>query len=186
MATKLTIINAALITLGKEPLATLDNSARATAALVFWDLARDELLRAHPWNFAMKRAVLPAVAEPTAAAFGYASAYNLPADCLRLCECSAADYTLESGQVLCNTSGSLQVRYVARVEDATRYDASAAAALGSLLASYLAYPLTQSASQQEMQYKIFTEKIRLARGIDAQEQPSEEFEEAGLIRVRGA
>lgn len=181
--TKLTIINAAIITLGKEPLGTLDNSARATAALAFWDLARDEALRAHPWNFAMKRALLPRNAQGPV--FGFASSYNLPPECLRLCECGESDYTLEDGQILCNATGSLAVRFISRVEDVTRYDASFAAALSSLLSSYLAYPITQSTTQQELQYKIFQEKVRVARGVDAQEQPAEEFEESSLILVRG-
>lgn len=183
MATKLTIINAALIALGKEPLSTLDQSARATAALSFWDLARDEALRGHPWNFAMKRGLLPACSD--APVWGWSTAYNLPADCLRLHECAERDFTLESGQILCNTAGPLAVRYVARVEDCTRYDASFAAALSSLLASYLAYPITQSATQQDLQYKIYQQRLAAARSVDAQEQPAEDFEDAGLLAVRG-
>lgn len=183
MATKLSVINTALVALGKEPLQVFDQSARCVAALTFWDIARDEALRGHPWNFAMKRASLPRLAQ--APAFGYVSAYNLPADCLRVCESSDPDYALEAGQILCNSTGNILLRYIARIEDVTKWDALFAATMASILASYLAYPITQSTSQQELQYKIFQERLREARSVDAQEQPAEEFEESSLITVRG-
>lgn len=183
--TKISIINAALVSLGASPVSTLppdETTAQGTAAAAIWDATVEEELRAHPWNFAVKRASLPRLTDPPA--FGYSSAYNLPVDCLRILECSERDYVVESGQILCDATGSIGLRYITKVEDVTKWDALFAGALTARLQVKLAYPVTQSASQQQVQIDLYTFQQRQAKSVDAQEQPAEDFEESSLITGR--
>lgn len=181
--TKIAIINQVLVSLGCSPVASLDEgTAQSSAVSAIWEMSRDEVLRMHPWNFAVRREALPKLV--TTPAFGYTSAYNLPVDCLRVLEVSESDYALENNQVLCNATGSIRLRYIARVEDVTRFDALFTSALAANMGAKLAYPLTQSTSQQGAQEEIYQRRLKEARIVDAQEQPAEEMEESSLITGR--
>ena len=59
MPTKLEIANNALAALGQEPLETIEDVSReARFVRAFWGPLRDEILRRHPWNFAIRRIIL--------------------------------------------------------------------------------------------------------------------------------
>src|SRR5690606_7797987 len=77
------ICNMALGELGINAITSLDQ-ATADARLCnrFYEQTRDEVLRAHPWNFAIKRVNLSAIS--TAPVFGWLYQYQLPSDYLRL------------------------------------------------------------------------------------------------------
>ena len=63
MATnEVTICNAALIALGAQPIASLiENTPRAIQCNALYAVARDEVLRAHPWNcLVTSRGAVPA------------------------------------------------------------------------------------------------------------------------------
>src|SRR5690606_25509259 len=89
---------------------------------------RDEVLRAHPWNFALARALL--AASGTAPAFGWARAFPLPVDCLRLLPVVAGGHLngtpiaheVEGGAVLSNATAPLAIRYVRRVVNPSEFD----------------------------------------------------------------
>lgn len=77
------ICNRALDILGADPVLSLtDNSEAGRLCNRNFAPVRDAVLRAYPWNAAMRRAALPALAEPPS--WGFAAAYQLPVDCLRL------------------------------------------------------------------------------------------------------
>lgn len=183
--TKITIVNTALVGLGVAPIAAFppdEDTAQSRAAAAIWDITLEEELRAHPWNFAVKRALLARLVD--APAFGYASAYTVPADCLRVLEVSEDDYTIEDGQILCDATGSIELRYIKQVTDVAKFDASFTGVLAAKIGAKLAYPLTQSTSQQQAQLDLYTFQLKQAKNIDAQEQPAEEFEESVLITGR--
>lgn len=57
--TQVQIVNRALAELGQNPITTIDDDIRtARFAKQAWAGLRDELLRLHPWNFAIKRITL--------------------------------------------------------------------------------------------------------------------------------
>ena len=178
------IVNNALIFLGERPIQSLEQPTQpAVLAAALWPGCRDEVLRAHPWNFAIKRAVLAPLAE--APAFGYGQQFALPADWLRTLDTDIRnkDYKMEGRRILCNAT-SLQLRYVARIDEVRDWDALAASAAARCLASKLAYPLTKSASLQDAQWQLYVQVLGQARSVDAQEDPADEFEESSLLSVR--
>lgn len=76
------VVNKALVHLGESRITSLtDGSNQANAANDIYEGLRDELLRAHPWNFATKRVQL--ARSSTAPAFEFDYAYVLPTDWLR-------------------------------------------------------------------------------------------------------
>jgi len=84
MAASETVVgNAALIKLGVATVVSFsDESKQARLLAQRFEALRDLEMRMHPWTAFTTRASL--TAEATAPAFGYDSAYVLPADCLRL------------------------------------------------------------------------------------------------------
>lgn len=147
----ITVCNAALARLGEARIFDLnDDSAAGRACALNFPMACDEVLRSHWWNFATVRTALVELTE--APAFGYAHAYQLPADCLRVLEVNGvsgtgdpgAQWEIEGGKLLHNES-KVEVRYIRRVTDLNLFDSMALEALIMLLASKLA-PAIQGGS----------------------------------------
>jgi hypothetical protein len=181
MSSKLDIINAALVSLGVEAVQDLNATSQSKSAAAFWSIALYSTLRAHNWNFAVNRATL--AASITVPAFGYSTRYPLPSDWIRTISTDVDDYKQEGGAILCNET-AISLRYVAKIDDPARFDALFVDALTLHLAAKLAYPLTQSTSQQDLCWSAYKEILKLARSVDAQEEPADEFEESRLISVR--
>lgn len=110
------IANRALTLLGvKRIVALTDASTPARSINAVFEQVRDSELRAHVWNFALKRATLAALATPPP--FQFSLAYQIPADSLQivmvgdfyinvtLTDYRTTDesaYAIEGGQILTN------------------------------------------------------------------------------------
>jgi hypothetical protein len=181
MPNKLDIINAALVSLGASPVQDLSSTTPSVAAAAFWPMVLPATLRSHPWNFAVTRRTLAPLA--TAPDHGYSQAFPLPSDWIRTLSCSADDFRMEGGKILCDAT-ILELRYIAMVEDPARWDGLFCEAIAAHLAAKLAYPLTQSASAQEVCWSAYKEILRLARSVDSLEEPTDDIEESSLITLR--
>ena len=85
MVAPIDICNAAIVRVGGQMITSLtENSPTAIACNSQYDIVRRDLLRSHPWNFAIKYASLPQNTETPI--FGYDYSYALPSDCLRVLE----------------------------------------------------------------------------------------------------
>lgn len=95
MATSLSICNSALIKLGAESISSLsDNNKRAKLCNAQYEVLKNKVLRAHPWNFAIKRAKLTVNAQEPS--WGFYSSFDLPGDCLRVLETQGRiDFAIE-------------------------------------------------------------------------------------------
>lgn len=180
MASKLSIINLALVSLQVDPVQNLTDTKQGRAAAAVWDIALPEILRAHPWNFAVTSATL---ARTTDTPHNFSYNFAMPVDCLRVLSCSADNYRLE-GRYLLTDDSSVTLRYVRQVEDPAEFDSLFSAALAALIGSYLAYPLTQSTTQEQLKMELYKQKLQQAKGVDAQEEPAEEFDESVLLARR--
>ena len=168
------ICNAALAKVGAARITSLaEGGKNANLCAELYAGCRDDLLRAHSWNFAMARARLARAVE--APAFGYAYAYVLPADWIRCVEAAATergggalDYRLEGRQLL-SDSAAVYLSYVRRIEDVSLMPPDFRAVLASLLARELALPLAQSNSLEEKLEARFRTRLRRARSSDGPE-----------------
>lgn len=179
MVSEVGIINRALTKIGGEPiLSRTDDSKRARTANRHYDDTRDLALAAHPWNFAIRRAVIGASATPPA--WGYARAFPLPVDCLRLVELDALDvYQVEGRSILANADGPVRLRYIARVTDTGQFPPAFVDSFSTLLAAEIAYDLTGSRTLSESLRAAFERGLPSARNADAQESPQAPAEANG-------
>jgi len=107
--------NAANIGLANQSLGLLGSSAITVGSTteqnyvycaLFFDDARDEILTAHKWNFAKKRAYAIQTTDPL---FGYDNAFTKPSGCLKVCQIEeAADtkFEVENALILTDEGSS--------------------------------------------------------------------------------
>ena len=173
------ICNRALDMLGADPIVSFDDATQVGRLCKRnYEPVRDAVLRAYPWNPAIRRAALPALAE--APAWGFAFQYALPEGpeplcCLRVLTIEsesagqAAEYRIEGRRILSDEGAPLRILYIAQITDPTRFGPLLADAIAARLAAELAYPLTASTSLGQAMGQSYRDKLAEARAIDAQE-----------------
>lgn len=186
MATGVSICSNALLMLGAQTINDFNEPLdRAKLAANLYPTVREGLLRAHPWNCTIKRALLAPDATPPA--FGYANQFELPADFLRVLEVGQAgqqiDYLVEGRSILANAV-SVELRYVYLNEVENTWDASLVELLTLAMAAVMAYPITQStALADKMDAKLAMAK-KVARAVDGQEDPPQTLGDERLYAAR--
>jgi hypothetical protein len=180
MATSnVSICNLALQKLGESSITSLsDNDKNARAMNACFEAMRDAELRAYQWKFAKKRATL--APSSTVPDFGFALAFPVPADFLRLIKWSrlGSDWVMENheGQncILTNDGDTLEIRYLAKITDPTLYDPIFVEMLACKLAWHCCEQITQSNTKQGMlmdQYKFHRAEARKANAFEVIAQP---------------
>lgn len=185
MSTDVEICSRALILIGDQPIASLtEQSVRASVCKNLYPIARREMLRRHTWNCAIKRVILaPLAGSP---AFGWSNWFAKPGDFLRLLDvggCAQEDYEFESNRILANAT-ALSIRYVADVTEGN-WDASLTDVMTMRMAADLAYPITKSTSLAQLKQAEYRDALRIAKAIDGQENPSEQFGDSPFLSARG-
>ena len=167
MSTKLDIINLALDYLGELPVTSLeetDNRA-LTVLLAIYNLTRDELLREHSWNFAIKRATLTVGEE-----YGDFYRYPIPQDCLRLLTVDDSfSWRTEYGYIVCNQSNSIGISYISRITNEALFDTKFSILLATKLAAEISYNITGDSAREANLHKLFYSRLAAAKAVDGQE-----------------
>lgn len=184
-ANSVEIANNALIMLGASTITSLaDSTKEAKACNARYDAARKAVLRAYPWNFAIKRDTLDT---PAGASydFGYENDFALPNDCLRVisADTGGADYRIEQGKLLTD-AGSVDVIYIFNVTDTTKFDPMFDEALAAYLAWSVSFHLTQSNELRDLMWKQYYALAKLGRFVNATENPRQEVEASQWILSR--
>lgn len=172
MASTIQIINSALARLAANPIISLtDGSKEQITAVNLFEISRKAVLRDHPWNFAIKEAEAPRLADQTPFDFTYA--YQLPADCVRLLSVrDAGDYKVQGRKILTNADRCL-ITYVSDVQDTELFDPSFTDLMAQRLAADMAYPIVQSQVTADSMFTIYERKLQKARFVDASEDVQE-------------
>ena len=172
MASIVEICNRALQKLGADTIISLtQDSVEARACNLAYPNVRDAELRAHVWNFAIKRTQL--AADATAPVYGYLYSYTLPSDLLRLLPNDntegfyMVDWKVEGRKILTNDTAPLPIRYIFRATDTTQYDSLFSEALSCKLAMELCERLTQSNTKRQLAAEEYKLAIREARKANA-------------------
>lgn len=185
MASVVDVCNRALDKLGASPITSLDDgNTAANLCTRTWPVVRDRLLRSYPWNFAIKRETT--APETDAPSWGFLYKHALPTDCLRLLEIldlRTDEYQVENNNILAN-SNVLYIRYVRRVTDPNEYDGMFLDAASSLLAFEMCEKITQSNQKKDALWQEYQDNLMMARSVDAQENPVQQFEEDSWIEAR--
>lgn len=161
------ILSGALMELGEDRITSADqDTERARVVAEVYEDERDSLLEEHPWNFAIVRAALARL--DAAPVDGFAYAYQLPSDCLSVLELSPdAAFSVENGCLLSDV-GAVVARYVARVTDPTRMPPTFRAALATRIAAKVCKKITGSSAEKERLETLYRDRLRTAKGRDAQ------------------
>ncbi|MFV0347305.1 MAG: hypothetical protein ACK5JO_01875, partial [Halodesulfovibrio sp.] len=117
MASVISICNKGLRYLGGEEILSLEQESRgARLCNQYYTEVRDELLEEHHWNFAARYVSLAPL--PEVPLFGFARAYQLPADCLRVRRLrDNADFEVVENRDLYTDAVSAEAVVTARVTD---------------------------------------------------------------------
>ena len=183
--TEIEICNRALDHLGADSISSLvEGTKAANLCARNYPIARDAVLRASPWNTAMRRAALPALT--TAPAWGFAYQYQVPADCLTVTRLEDEDaiFRVEGRQILTDEGAPLNILYIARITDTAQFDPALCEAIAARLASDIAYAVTGSATMTQTMLEVYERVLREARGVDAQEGTPETFDTDEWLRSR--
>jgi hypothetical protein len=185
MASKVSMVNAALIKIGASPVTSLgEDSEAARLGGARFDDVLDAVLRAYPWNSAFSRARLTALSEAPVSGFSFQ--HVLPADpyCLRVLTVEGGcRFRVEGRRLLCDAS-PVDITYIRRVTDMNQLDGLCREAVAAYLAKELAYPLTGSSSLAERMSVEYERRLREAQRIDAVEGTAAEQGEGSWARAR--
>jgi hypothetical protein len=174
------ICNLALVRIGTAQIGALtEANKRAESCNLHYGPTRDAVLRAHPWNFATRRAELAQQDAPHPT-FEFAYKYPVPDDFLKLIRtdleaagCTEGiDYRLETdGEALCLMSNEAAhfIEYTARVTNVGLFDALFVDVLAARLAAEICPYIVDNAALAGKLLEVYDAKLREARGVDAQE-----------------
>jgi hypothetical protein len=186
MATSVSICSNALLMLGAQSINDLsEDNDRAKLANNLYSATRDEILRIHPWNSCIKRAVL--APDAIAPDFDYSYQFTLPSDWLRTLSVGQYgyedDYRTEGRKILADTN-VLYLRYIFANYNEGAWDAGLVSLMTLKMAALMAYPITQSASKEQIQIEKFEMEKRRVCAIDGQDDPPETLGNFRLLSSR--
>ena len=147
----------------------------ATIMNTVFDVAVDELLRKHTWNFAVQRVELAReVSTPDGETYAYY--YALPADYLRDITIEDLDYKYKiemdrtDGVVkLATDATSVFLVYIARITDPSKFDSLFASCLATLIAVHACMPLIKDINLRNILQSDFKRELTEAKQVDARE-----------------
>jgi len=185
------ICNSALHKIGAARITSLsDTSKQAIILNDQYDRLRKEVLRGHPWNFAIAFVALSATVN-TPIWSDWSTEFLVPSDVLRVLETDLTQdqpweigYNVDGNKVLFCQSDSVTIKYVKNVTDTTLFDACFEEALAYRLAADLAYSLVQSQTVQQAMMAEYRKVLATAMSFDAQEKSQDTIiaDEWTLIR----
>lgn len=157
-----------------------DTTKAARLCNLFYEPLRDAVLRAHNWNFALKRATLSLLTDvPT---HGFASAFALPTDFIKMWETeeeeefgiAGTSYRLEgivgtTKRTLCTDDATCNIAYIYQVTDPNAFDPLFVMTLAHRIAATLCTPLTENANMTTRLEQTYLRVLAEAKSMDAQE-----------------
>lgn len=186
MSTPVQLCSNALLSIGSEPISSFeDNTDRALAARNLYPQVRDAILRAHPWNCAIRRVQLSPDAD--APAFDWAYQFTAPGDWLRTLSIGRRgdepDYQAEGRKILTDAS-TVYLRYVYRNEVVGSWDTLLIRAVEVAMAAALAPVIPRDLAKAKAKNDELVQMLRQARAVDGMDETPETLGDSPLIAVR--
>lgn len=198
MTSEVSIANRVCTLLGADTIIALtDDNNRARTINANYPAIRDAELARRRWRCAIKRASLAALA--AAPDSDYARQFQVPNDFLRLIEGgdlvsgpdfsdyrsgSSALYSREGDRILTNLGAPLHIRYLARLTDASLFDAAFAEYLAARVADECCEKITQSDSKRQICMQATKRALLEAVRGNALEVPAESLADSEWLAVR--
>jgi len=169
LASEVSVANLALTGLGADRIISLtEETENARKVNAIFDLMRDEVQRAHPWNFAIQRRQFNQTTNTPL--FEFDSEFQIPGDVLRIVstELNDEEYVVEGDKVLVNDT-SFKCRCIVRITNPVLWDENFVTCFAARLEAELAYAISDSLTLAREKFQIYLNKLREAKGVDAQE-----------------
>ncbi|QJQ31823.1 hypothetical protein GV829_04640 [Sphingomonas lacunae] len=190
MVDRVAVSNLALSIIGEDDqlVDPLDDTKAARTIAAVWDAVRDEVLRKHPWNFAIRRTMLTAV-DGYAPVNDFTHLYTLPPDCLRVLDVAIGgtltrDYAIEAQGLLSYGPGPVGLRYVSRVENAALWDSCFVRAFACRLAWQISERITGDLNRKAAIDRDYRLALAEAKAVDGRENPPEPAMDSSWITSR--
>lgn len=183
MPAQVDLCNMALSKVGESFIRDIAEESRPAkmCALMFAPV-RDCVLRAYPWRFALKR--WSAVALKKKPPFGFANAFQIPSDCLRILTVEDnIEYAREGDCVLADVPAFNFVG-ISRVEDPGKFDSLFVSAFTTKLAAELVMSLTSMPALKAQLDREYEAVLTEARRASAKEASPETFAVKGWLEAR--
>jgi hypothetical protein len=185
LATDVSICSNALLMLGDKAISSLnppDNTDAAGMVANIYPQIRDKVLRAHPWNCAVKRVIL--APDATAPAFDYDYQFQLPSDWLRTLQVGqrddTVDYRMEGRKILCNES-VFYLKYVFQNTVESTYDSMLVHIMTLAVRAAIAYGITKSSAMATLCLQEYAAELKIAKSVDGVEEPPEQLGDERLF-----
>lgn len=198
MASQIEIVNLALTFLGDARILSIDDDTKpARESKAVYDNVRDALFGGYNWSFAKTRAQLSASASTPSFQFGYQ--YEMPTNCLRLLFIGdyyvgadlvdyrgspVGEYEIEGRNILTDLGAPLNIKYIQRITDTSKYHPNFVMCLAAKLAYHLAEPLTQSNSKKGDAEVTFKRELNTAVRANAIELPPDRLADDDWVLSR--
>lgn len=188
---RIDIWNGALDILHEAPLASTSD----TGAVALWlsrnyGQARDFMLGRYYWKFAMKRASI--AADATSPEWGWLNRYALPADIIRLVpptedgewNGTPIRYEQEGNYLLCDWTGALRLRWVARIEQEGLWSNDFCQVMQQRLALGMAHWLTGKQSMVSELKDTLKETLAEVKQVAAVQVAQETYYDTDILLQR--
>lgn len=198
------IANMALNRLGVEPISSLnDNTKRAKVLKNLFDITRNNVLEAAPWNFAMQRVILTPLA--SAPLFDFSNKFSLPSDVLRVWSVTSGgstsgssgvkhpydlyrldpeiDYRVEGNDLVSDISKAYVI-YIKEISDVTLFSPGFVKAFYLTLAAEASYSIIQNTTEKNSLIEEAEFYISRAASVNSQEDELEDFQFDHFITPR--
>lgn len=183
------ICNMSLALLRQEPISNLTDPSTKQEKLcaLFYEQTRQETLRKHTWNFAIKRAMIAASA--TVPAFGFSTKFVLPNDYVRLVGISDDEidypYEIENHELLIDyESTALPLRYIYDHSQINRWDPLFTKCFVLELAIVMGPQATGSLTVSEKLQGMLDSVAPDAYAVDGQERPPKRIQRSRALQAR--
>lgn len=152
---------------------TPKSGAELTYAL-WYDVARQNLLKMVIPNFSLARKVIARLDETPP--FGYAYVYEYPSDCLKLLGIGnladkANNYAVEGNRILTDEvyESGMEIRYIKDIKVVTEFSPDFKILLSVYLADMVCLPITQDVTKKKMLEQMLPSYMSALSGVNAQE-----------------
>lgn len=186
MTSMISICSNAIVMLGGDPISSFsepNDHARACSNL--YPSVRDTILRAHPWNCATKREIFaPLTTKPP---FDFLYQFQLPGDWIRNIQIGRKGESIpfrhEGNRILADVT-ALPIVYLFRNIDEGTWSTNLIHVMELAMAAKIAYSVTGSISMRDSVREELKTELKIAKAIDGQDDPPEEFEEGTFAESR--
>lgn len=186
MATNVSICSNALLSLSAKSFNSFsDPGDHVEMCANLFPSIRDSVIRDHTWKCCTKRVLLSPL--NTKPAFDFAYQFQLPGDWERNVQIGTKEnkipYRMEGMRILANVE-ALPLVYVFRNEIPGTWTSNMVRVMEIAMAAELAYPVTTSTTVAQLKQQQYANALKIAKAIDGQDDPPEEFDEGQFAESR--